>query len=302
MKTIYIAIFVIGILAFSAFSQDDNTQSIDLRDGTSLQAEIVGVDDDGLNVMYQNDIELKIPWNYLDPDAAYSIKRAIMQAEVEHRSGDTNFTTKDYLELAKWCNSQDLSKHAEEIYKLIINTLDTDNSEARKELGYVRHNKKWYKAEEWEKEVAKTDSKTEKTEPEPGEEVKRKIRLKLKIVMTHKMNSRTPEIDYSQDLETVLKNKLEEMGYKVVTSNADYYIEGSAFVNQTKAVTFMNDVLSVKFEGDLSFSIKDPENKEIKKDKVVGRSGRNDLKQAVDDLFDSLATSAVSKVLTICKK
>ncbi|MCK5345604.1 MAG: hypothetical protein KAR20_19475, partial [Candidatus Heimdallarchaeota archaeon] len=220
--------------------------------------------------------------------------------------GRTDKTILDYLELADWCKKHDLDAQATKIYKYIIDNENSDNSTARKALGFIRRNGKWYKADEWEKELAKNKNTPTDDDNENGnktdDSIRKRIRIKLKIIITHKLNSKTPELKYTDDLESIMRKKLEKLGYKVVTTNADFYVDGAAFINQGKTITFMEEVMSVKFEGDLSFTIKNLKTDDEKKEKVVARSGRNSLKEAVDDLFEDLAASAISRILTTCKR
>ncbi len=307
MKKVFFVLAIVFVLNLHVFSQDIEVQKLKLRDGTSIDIKIVEISDQGLSVLIKNNINLTVPWNYIEPETAYSIKLDLWEKEISNRiTGRTEKTITDYLELADWCKKHDFDAQAKKIYEYIIDNENSDNSTARKELGFINRNGKWYKADEWEKELAEKKNSPKNDEVEngnnPDDSIRKRIRIKLKISITHKLDSKTPEFKFSEDLESIVRIKLEKLGYKVVTTNADFYIEGAAFVNQGKTITFMDEVLSVKFEGDLSFTIKNLKTDEEKKDKVVARSGRNSMKEAVDDLFEDLAASAISRILTICKR
>ncbi len=295
------------MLNILGFSQDNDFQKLKLIDGSSIDVRIVEISDQGLSVIIKNNINLTIPWNYLAPETAYSIKIELWEKEIANRiTGRTEKTVIDYLELADWCKKHDLDTQATKIYEYIIDNENPDNTTARKALGFIRRNGKWYKSDEWEKELAKTKDAPKNdavdSENKPEDSIRKKIRIKLNIGITHKLDSKTPEMKFSADLESIVKKKLENLGYKIVTSNADFYVEGSAFINQTKAITFMNEVMSVKFEGDLTFTIKNLKTDDVVKEKVIARSGRNSMTEAVDDLFEDLATSTTSRILTTCKR
>ena len=118
MKKILFVLSIVFLLNLQGFSQDTEVQSLKLRDGTSIDIKIVEIAEQGLSVLIKNNISLTIPWNYIEPETAYSIKLELWEKEISNRiTGRTDKTILDYLELADWCKKHDLDSQATKIYK-----------------------------------------------------------------------------------------------------------------------------------------------------------------------------------------
>jgi hypothetical protein len=97
------------------------------------------------------------------------------------------------LGLARWCRRQGLNNRARELFEQVLDA-DTDNAEARKQLGYVQHKGKWMTPEEkyrseglvefegkWHKPESVTAIKKARAEAKQAEEERKKADLELKI-------------------------------------------------------------------------------------------------------------------------
>ncbi len=302
MKLYIIRIGILLLLLSAASVKAQGLGQIPLRDGTKLDGKIIQKGEAGITVKIENDIVMSIPWTYLAPEYSYKLYKDQWKKKIKGMP-----SVKQLLSLAAWCQKQGLYEKAKAIYQDIIDNHDPDNKTAREALDFHKFKGKWWKKEELEKELerlrklGKKNNGNNPSEPQPADDnqkPKKKIKLVVKIACTFELKPRSPKEEYSKSLEDVVKEKLEKAGFKIVRAGADYTVSGSALINQTKAVTFMRTVGFVSFKGELTVNLKSLHDKNFNEElTTTAMKGKNDMKKAVDELFDELASKLTSQII-----
>ena len=146
------------------------------------------------------------------------------------------------------------------------------------------------------KNQKKPDEKTSDNKPDDTK-AKFRINVELDISTTFKLKSRSPKEEYTKTLQKLIEEKLNESSIGVVETGGKYTIKGNAKIVQTKAVIFMKEVVFVSFKCELTVKVKTSDEQIGKELKASTTAGKNDMRKAVDELFENLANSIASKIV-----
>lgn len=114
-----------------------------LKDGRRLVGKVTKEDDEGIVLVHRHG---EIP---IRKSEVASIERGPTPEEVyqDRAAKLSDDDLEGHLDLAKWCLENDLDREADWEFGRVIE-IDPDHGEARKALGFVRHEEKWITKEE----------------------------------------------------------------------------------------------------------------------------------------------------------
>ena len=285
-------------------------ESLTLRDGTVVQARVLGIAETGIDCELDGD-RIRLAWETLAPATVHHVRLRDLQA----RQADA----REYVALAVWC-----ARHPEmheATIRLLEGVLQRDPAHADalrvlQELDYVYRNGLAWRLEDWQRHQAAAGAGAAgagdggaaangagapaggATEPGTGGRLAPELqpgeRLRVSLELTEPIDwgdHRAFAAPPSRTIRDRVADYLSARGFEIVAENPHVRITGRVEISCTKLSTFFDVPIVAAFRGRTNVSLRRvADGREASLPELASEAQRTDLRAALDGVVEELAT------------